>query len=219
MEAVMRISIRCERYNGCAALYMVLAGCAAFMFAGCAMNAGGSNGTDVNAQGSENQGSREDVPLTGFTNKNREEAVRANPSFSRSPEGEMGAGGNREGLRGSRQALSASVEIFDIYFPVDRWGLVEEERKSLASSAAFLKKHPKATLLIEGYCDERGSTEYNLMLGDKRARETREFLKDLGVRNPVAIKSYGKERPICVDRVESCYWQNRRAHLRMQAAP
>jgi peptidoglycan-associated lipoprotein len=122
-------------------------------------------------------------------------------------------------LRGTRPALGAGVEIFDIYFPVDRWGLVEEERKSLVASAAFLKKHPKATLLIEGYCDERGSTEYNLMLGDKRARETREFLKDLGVRNPVAIKSYGKERPICADRAESCYWQNRRAHRRMQAEP
>jgi peptidoglycan-associated lipoprotein len=218
----MILSIRCERYNGCATLYMTLIGCAAFMFAGCAINAGVSDGTDVNAQGSEKQGSRGDLPLTGFANKNREESVPANPSFSRSPEGEMGgmgAGGNREGLRGSRQALSAGVEIFDIYFPVDRWGLVEEERKSLASSAAFLKKHPKATLLIECYCDERGSTEYNLMLGDKRARETREFLKDLGVRNPVAIKSYGKERPICADRAESCYWQNRRAHLRMQAEP
>ncbi len=189
----------------------------------CHENAGVSDGTDVNAQGSESQGSRKDLPLTGFTKKNQEEPVPANlPSFSRSPEGEVagsGAKGNRDRQRDSRQALSAGVEIFDIYFPVDRWGLVEEERKSLVSSAAFLKKHPKAPLLIEGYCDERGSTEYNLMLGDKRARETREFLKDLGVRNPVAIKSYGKERPICADRVESCYWQNRRAHLRMQAEP
>jgi outer membrane protein OmpA-like peptidoglycan-associated protein len=212
MEAVMSIGTRCERYNGYAALYMTLAGCAAFMFAGCAMNAGVSDGTDVTAQDSQSEGSREDLPLTGFTKRDREEPVTSIlPSFSRPPEGGP--------LRGSRQALSAGVEIFDIYFPVDRWGLVEEERKSLASSAAFLKKHPKAPLLIEGYCDERGSREYNLMLGDKRARETREFLKDLGVRNPVAIKSYGKERSICSDRVESCYWQNRRAHLRMQAEP
>ena len=209
----MSIGTRCLRNNGYAALSMTLCGCVALMFAGCATNTGvSSDGTDVKTQDSESQGSRKDPPLTGFTKGNREEPVTARvPSFPRSPEGTP--------TQGSRPALGAGVEIFDIYFPVDRWGLVEEERKSLASSAAFLKKHPKARLLIEGYCDERGSREYNLMLGDKRARETREFLKDLGVRNPVSIKSYGKERPICSDRVESCYWQNRRAHLRMQAEP
>jgi peptidoglycan-associated lipoprotein len=104
-------------------------------------------------------------------------------------------------------------ELADIYFAFDRWVLSSEGKKNLSESAAVLKQNPDAKLVIEGYCDERGSREYNLVLGEKRAKETRKFLADLGIQNPVSVTSYGKERQVCAERDESCYWKNRRAHL------
>lgn len=104
-------------------------------------------------------------------------------------------------------------ELPDVHFSFDRWGLSQEGMKALNEEAAVLKQHPGATLIIEGYCDERGSPEYNLVLGDKRAQEARRYLTALGVKNPVKVISYGKERPVCREADESCYWKNRRAHL------
>ena len=108
-------------------------------------------------------------------------------------------------------------ELADIYFAFDKWVLSNEGKKNLADSADFLRQNPSAKLVIEGYCDERGSREYNLVLGEKRAKEARRFLADLGIHNPVSVTSYGKERQVCAERDESCYWRNRRAHLMLDA--
>jgi peptidoglycan-associated lipoprotein len=108
-------------------------------------------------------------------------------------------------------------ELADIYFAFDKWALSSEGKKNLADSAEFLKHNPDAKIVIEGYCDERGSREYNLVLGEKRAKETRRYLADLGIRNPVSVTSYGKERQVCVERDEACYWRNRRAHIVLDA--
>ena len=108
-------------------------------------------------------------------------------------------------------------ELADIYFAFDKWALSSEGKKNLADSAEFLKQNPDAKVVIEGYCDERGSREYNLVLGEKRAKETRRYLADLGIQNPVSVTSYGKERQVCTERNESCYWKNRRAHLTVDA--
>ena len=104
-------------------------------------------------------------------------------------------------------------ELADIYFAFDKWALSSEGKKNLSDSASLLKQNPAAKVVIEGYCDERGSREYNLILGEKRAKETRKFLADLGIQNPVSVTSYGKERQVCSERDESCYWKNRRSHL------
>ena len=117
----------------------------------------------------------------------------------------------------SRKA--ASHTLADIYFAFDKWALSDEGKKNLAESAEFLRQHPQAKLLIEGDCDERGSREYNLVLGEKRAKETRQYLSDQGLRNPVSVISYGKERPVCTERDEACYAKNRRAHLVVEDAP
>src|SRR5438477_169580 len=85
------------------------------------------------------------------------------------------------------------------------------DRKSVAESATSLRQNPSVKLLIEGHCDERGTVEYNLVLGEKRAQETRRYLLTLGIANPVRVTSYGKERPVCTEHDESCYWKNRRA--------
>ena len=181
---------------------LAIGGLALFLFAGCSTFGSGSEteGADQNSP---------EQPLTGFSKNPIDESVAGGPSSALK---------RGEAAPGSKKARTG-VELSDIYFPFDRWALMEEERKSLAASADFLKGHPRAHLLIEGYCDERGSRDYNLVLGEKRAKETRQFLMDLGVHNAVSIKSYGKERPVCAESVESCYWQNRRAHLMMRIEP
>jgi peptidoglycan-associated lipoprotein len=108
---------------------------------------------------------------------------------------------------------AAKRQLADIYFAFDRWGLSAEGKKYLVEDAETLKQHPEAKLVIEGYCDERGSHEYNLVLGEKRAQEAMHYLTDLGIKNPVKVISYGKERQICAEQDESCYWKNRRAHM------
>lgn len=109
-----------------------------------------------------------------------------------------------------------SRPLGDVYFAFDRWALTKEGEKILAQNAEMLKQHPTDKLLIEGHCDERGSREYNLVLGEKRAQATRRYLEALGITNPVSVTSYGKERPVCTEQNESCYWKNRRAHLVLQ---
>jgi len=78
----------------------------------------------------------------------------------------------------------------------------------------ILANYPNQKLLIEGHADERGSQEYNLALGDRRARAAQEFLSSMGIpNNQLTIISYGKERPVCTEENESCWQRNRRAHM------
>jgi len=78
----------------------------------------------------------------------------------------------------------------------------------------ILASYPSQKLLIEGHADERGSQEYNLALGDRRARAAEEFLSSMGIpNNQLTVISYGKERPVCTDETESCWQRNRRAHM------
>lgn len=148
-------------------------------------------------------------PLTGFTKTPGEESIGSTAPLMLSKADQPGL----ESRQARKAREDARKELVDIYFAFDRWGLSEEGKKNLSESAGFLKAHPNAKLVIEGHCDERGSLEYNLALGEKRARETRQYLADLGIRNPVAVTSYGKERPSCKEHDESCYSKNRRAHL------
>ncbi|HEX9285118.1 MAG TPA: OmpA family protein [Nitrospirales bacterium] len=107
----------------------------------------------------------------------------------------------------------ARKELEDVYFEFDKWDLSEQTKKILAAQADTLKQNPTATLTIEGHADERGSVEYNRVLGEKRAQEVRRFLAELGVSNTVKVVSYGKERPLCTEPTEACHAKNRRTHL------
>lgn len=78
----------------------------------------------------------------------------------------------------------------------------------------ILGNYPSLKLVIEGYADERGSDEYNLALGDKRARAAEEFLTTMGIpQTQLTVISYGKERPVCTDSTEACWQKNRRVHI------
>ncbi len=108
--------------------------------------------------------------------------------------------------------------IQDIYFDYDKNEIREDSRAILTKNADALKtifgKFPNNTLTIEGHCDERGSAEYNLGLGDRRATATKEFLTQLGVSaDRLRTISYGKERPTCTEGNESCWSKNRRSHF------
>jgi len=115
-----------------------------------------------------------------------------------------------------RQVLERTVQ--DAFFDYDQYSIREDARSLLTRNADALKaifsKFPSAVITIEGHCDERGSAEYNLGLGDKRSTAARDFLVQLGVpSDKLKTISYGKERPQCTEANESCWQRNRRAHF------
>ena len=105
-------------------------------------------------------------------------------------------------------------EVRDAYFDYDSAEIRPDARQNLAKTADFLKANPTIRVNIEGHCDERGSTEYNLALGVRRANAVRAYMVSLGIpgdrMNPV---SFGKEKPFCMQASEECYAQNRRGHF------
>ncbi|HUO84915.1 MAG TPA: peptidoglycan-associated lipoprotein Pal, partial [Thermoanaerobaculia bacterium] len=104
----------------------------------------------------------------------------------------------------------------DAFFSYDSATLSEESRKALESSAKWLRENPELILTIEGHCDERGTEQYNLALGDRRSNAAEEYLVTLGVpRDRLATISYGEERPFASGANETAWSQNRRAHLRI----
>lgn len=101
-----------------------------------------------------------------------------------------------------------------VYFDFDRDELRPDAQQTLTGNAQFLKSHPELLVTIEGHADERGTNEYNLALGDRRASAARGYLGNLGVaRDQVGTVSYGEERPECTESAESCWWRNRRAQF------
>jgi len=110
-------------------------------------------------------------------------------------------------------ALPLPKGLEDVYFDFDKWALTDQAKNTLTAQAEFLKQNATATITIEGYADERGSTEYNRILGEKRAQEVRRFLTQLGVSNPITVISFGKDKPVCTELDEACFAKNRRVHL------
>ena len=114
------------------------------------------------------------------------------------------------------------AKLEDALFDYDRAAIRPDASTALKADVevvrGILSNYPNQKLLIEGDADERGSEEYNLALGDKRARTAEDFLASMGIpKTQLAIVSYGKERPVCTESTESCWQRNRRAHI--TAAP
>jgi peptidoglycan-associated lipoprotein len=104
--------------------------------------------------------------------------------------------------------------IKDIYFDYDKSNIRPDQQASLQADAQFLTQHPNITFTIEGHCDDRGSTEYNLALGDQRATSVKNALVAAGISaNNIKTISYGKEKPFCMEDNEQCWQQNRRGHF------
>jgi peptidoglycan-associated lipoprotein len=107
-----------------------------------------------------------------------------------------------------------SQNVKDVYFDYDKSDVRGDQQSSIQADAQFFNQHTNMSFTIEGHCDERGSTEYNLALGDQRASAVKNALTSAGV-NASRIKtiSYGKEKPFCTESNEACWQQNRRGHL------
>lgn len=104
--------------------------------------------------------------------------------------------------------------VHDIYFDYDKYDIREDQQSSLQGDIDFLKQHPNIQFTVEGHCDERGSTEYNLALGDNRANAVKTSLIQGGVSaGNIRTISYGKEKPVCTESNEQCWQQNRRGHF------
>jgi peptidoglycan-associated lipoprotein len=105
-------------------------------------------------------------------------------------------------------------DLSDIFFDFDRFVIRDEARSELEANASLLKSQSGEKILIEGHCDERGTSAYNLVLGERRAQAAAQYLRDLGVPSSrMQTTSYGKERPFCAEHSEACWQSNRRAHF------
>ena len=119
-----------------------------------------------------------------------------------------------------QQTVSATEEelfaqnVKDIYFEYDKSDIRASDQSTIQGDAQFLQQHPGIHITIEGHCDERGSTEYNLALGTSRADAVKNALIQAGVGGDrIKTYSYGKEKPFCTESNESCWQQNRRGHF------
>jgi len=105
-------------------------------------------------------------------------------------------------------------EVADAYFDYDSAELRPDARQAIQKDAAFFKQYPTMRVTIEGHCDERGSTEYNLALGQRRANAVMQYLVSLGIpESRLNATSWGKEKPFCMEATEGCYAKNRRGHF------
>jgi peptidoglycan-associated lipoprotein len=116
------------------------------------------------------------------------------------------------------QQFTAVSDLVDVHFDFDKYEIRSDAARMLDANAVWLNAHPKHLLLIEGHCDERGTAEYNVALGERRASAARSYLVAHGVRpGRISMVSYGKERPVCTEKNEDCWAKNRRAHFLVKA--
>ncbi len=142
-------------------------------------------------------------------------------SYGSAPSTDSGAPGMGETEIGTDERILERVQeegeggpLPDVYFSYDSFELSEEARYTLQANADWLQNNPEAKIEIEGHCDERGTTEYNLALGTKRARAAQDYLITLGVpAERLSVISYGEELPQCTDANESCWQRNRRGRF------
>ncbi|HEX2501415.1 MAG TPA: peptidoglycan-associated lipoprotein Pal [Methylomirabilota bacterium] len=178
-------------------LALALAGCATHR-PGAGADAAGTGASDASASGLAAGGASADS-ASGVSGESA--AVRA-PGATMFP------------VLPSPKDFTEAAGLRDIYFDFDRSAFRPEDARILDANARWLQAHPGTLVLIEGHADERGTNEYNLALGESRARVTREQLVARGVApSRITLVSYGEERPTCSQTAEACWAKNRRAHF------
>jgi peptidoglycan-associated lipoprotein len=121
---------------------------------------------------------------------------------------------------GTLEKSAGAGPLRDVNFDFDRYDLTPDARETLKGHATWLKANPQVTVEIEGHCDDRGTNEYNLALGARRAESAKRYLMDLGIAaNRLSTISYGEELPMCKEQSEPCWAKNRRAHFIAKGAP
>src|SRR5262249_26469347 len=110
-----------------------------------------------------------------------------------------------------------TANLRDIHFDFDKSNIRPDAARILDANAAWLRSNGNMLVLVEGHCDERGTNEYNLVLGERRARATMNYLIGHGIaQDRLSTVSYGEERPLCTEHNEACWAKNRRAHFRVK---
>ena len=138
-----------------------------------------------------------------------------NPFASNSGNGSGSGSGMDSGIQESRlQSFTASSDLKDIHFKFDQYDLDDNSRAVLQKNAEYLKNNPNMHVEVQGHCDERGTNNYNIALGERRAHSTKKYLVAQGVNSRnVHVISYGEEKPFCFSSGEVCWQENRRAHF------
>jgi peptidoglycan-associated lipoprotein len=127
---------------------------------------------------------------------------------------QRGGAGTASGTRPAPSEFVGVRDLVDIHFDFDKYSIRSRDAEILDANARWLRANKDAQVLIEGHCDERGTEEYNLSLGDRRAKATVDYLVAQGIAPARLVTiSYGKERPQCTERNEACWAKNRRAHF------
>ena len=159
----------------------------------------------------QSKGGTSSSSIGNDVSSNGTERINPNPLLARADP--SGARRQLDEIRAEQTATTAAG-LQDVFFEYDSWAINEEGRQFLTRDADWLRAHGMTQVRVEGHCDERGSATYNFVLAEKRAKAVRNYLMALGVKGDrLMVVSYGKERPFCNDRSESCYQQNRRGHL------
>ena len=171
-------------------------------------SADGTSGTNGEGEGYFGNGSGT------FSDLLDEEAlIQDDPQFGN--DGTGGGSPNDYWLNRTRaEQFTAQSGLEDVHFDFNSFQLNERAKTILIANAEWLKANPNAEVTIEGHCDDRGTSSYNYVLGEKRASRTKNYLASLGVSDErLYIMSFGKDNPACWDPTEPCYKKNRRAHL------
>ena len=199
-------------------------------------NKGGSSGIGGGASGgsgggSDSFGSNPGPGGSGGSKGQTNIGNGSNGSFSATDKGKefSGSGGNGSGGKwgmspdggkgsdvadGRRKNLQETSNLKDIHFNFDQYVLDSNSQVVLKQNASYLKQNPGVKIEVQGHCDERGTNNYNVALGERRAHTTKRFLVAQGIDSSrINIISYGEEKPFCFDSNEGCWFQNRRAHF------
>ncbi|MBI4240121.1 MAG: peptidoglycan-associated lipoprotein Pal [Candidatus Rokubacteria bacterium] len=135
---------------------------------------------------------------------------------SESPWSRAGMRGDGSTVPDPRDFVPLS-DLMPVHFDFDRYDIRPDEARTLDANAKWMKAHPSHLILVEGHADERGTNEYNLALGERRAKATVNYLIAQGVHvSRMTLMSYGEERPLCMDKSEECWAKNRRGDFRVK---
>jgi len=128
----------------------------------------------------------------------------------------QGSEGSEADIRSGEFLEEAAIKT--VNFEYDRYELSDDARAALQANAALIKARKDWTVLVEGHCDDRGTIEYNLALGQKRAKSVRDYYVRLGVaESSLGTISYGEEKPLCNEQTDACWLKNRRAETKVKA--
>ena len=170
-------------------------------------NKDGSSGIGGGSAGSKGQ---TNIGNGSNNNKNEFGGNGSGGKWGMSPDGGKGS----DVADGRRKNFQETSNLKDIHFNFDQYVLDSNSQEVLKQNASYLKQNPGVKIEVQGHCDERGTNNYNIALGERRAHTTKRFLVAQGIDSSrINIISYGEEKPVCFDSNEGCWFQNRRAHF------